>query len=433
MKLGRVFIFLLLAGAAGAGGWFWYVPTQQQQASVEPQRTGGGGGRRGAGRRNMGGEAVTVSATAAKVRDVPVTRDGIGAIQAYAMVTVRAQIDGRLMEVVFREGQDVKAGDVLARIDPAPWQAALDQALAKRAQDEATLANARLDLDRYERLAATNAGPRQQADQQKAMVSQLQAQVRADQAAIDAARINLGYTTLTAAIDGRAGLRQVDAGNIIRASDAAGLVTLAQVQPIAALFTLPQRDLAVAQRAMGSDRVPVDALDTDGHTVLASGTLEVIDNQVDQATGTIRLKASFPNADRKLWPGQFVTIRARVAVLKGALVVPTPALRRGPNGVFVYRVGEDDTAQVRPVTVEQQDEEIAVVTSGLSEGDRVVTAGFQRLTDGKAVVIAPEPGAEPPANGAPAERRNRERPARTSGQDPNQPADPGRASQRRGS
>ncbi len=431
MKLGRVLLFLLLAGAAGAGAWWWYAPSQQQQASVEPQRPRGGG-RRAAMARNAGGEAVTVSAVPARIQDVPVTRDGIGAIQAYAMVTVRAQIDGRLMEVAFREGQDVKAGDVLARIDPAPWQAALDQAMAKLAQDEATLANARLDLDRYERLAATNAGPRQQADQQKALVAQLQAQVRADQAAVDAARINLGYTTLIAAIDGRAGLRQVDAGNIIRASDPAGLVTLAQIQPIAVLFTLPQRDLAVAQRAMGSERVPVDALDTDGRTVLARGTLEVIDNQVDQATGTIRLKAAFPNADRKLWPGQFVTVRVRVAELKGALVVPTPALRRGPQGVFVYRIDEDEKAQVRPVTVEQQDEAIAVVTSGLSAGDRVITAGFQRLTDGKPVVVAPEPGAAPPAESAPAERPRRERPARTSGQDPNQPADPSRTAPRRG-
>lgn len=432
MKLGRVVALLLLAGAAGAGAWWWTIPTQHE-AAVEPQRPGGRGGRRAAAMRGAPGDIVTVSATAAQVRDVPVTRDGIGTIQAYAMVTVRAQIDGRLMEVAFREGQDVKAGDVLARIDPAPWQAALDQSLAKLAQDEATLANARLDLDRYERLAATNAGPRQQADQQKAMVAQLQAQVRADQAAVDAARINLAYTTLTAPIDGRAGLRQVDAGNIIRSSDATGLVTLAQVQPIAVLFTLPQRDLAVAQRAMSAGRVPVDALDTDGRTVLASGTLEVIDNQVDQATGTIRLKAAFPNAERRLWPGQFVTIRVRVAELKAALVVPTPALRRGPQGIFVYRVGEDDKAEVRPVTVEQQDESIAVVRSGLSAGDRVITAGFQRLTDGKPVAVAPEPGAEPPTGDAPAERRGRDRPARTSGQDPNQPADPSRAGQRRGS
>ncbi len=209
-------------------------------------------------------------------------------------------------------------------------------------------------------------------------------------------------------------------------------MTLAQIQPIAVLFTLPQRDLAVAQRAMGAERVPVEALDTDGRTVLASGTLEVIDNQVDQATGTIRLKAAFPNDDRRLWPGQFVTVRVRVAMLKDALVVPTPALRRGPQGVFVYAIGEDEKAHVRPVTVEQQDERIAVITRGLVAGERVVTAGFQRLTDGKAVVVAPEPGAEPPPEGAPPERRGRERPARTSGQDPNRPADPARPAQGRG-
>jgi multidrug efflux system membrane fusion protein len=320
-------------------------------------------------------------------------------------VTVRAQIDGRLLEVAFREGQNVKAGDVLARIDPAPLQAALDQALARLAQNEATLANARLDLDRYERLAATNAGPRQQADQQRALVAQLQAQVRADQAAVDAARINLGYTTLTAPIDGRAGLRQADAGNIIRAGDATGLVTVAQIQPIAVLFTLPQRDLGVTRQAMAAGRVPVEALDTDGRTVLGSGALEVIDNQVDQATGTIRLKAAFPNADLALWPGQFVTVRVRVAELTNAVVVPTPALRRGPSGLFVYRIEADGKARVRPVASTQQDEAIAVIESGLSAGETVVTAGFQRLTDGKAVTIAPEPGVAPPGE-----------PPRTSGQ-----------------
>ncbi len=268
------------------------------------------------------------------------------------------------------------------------------------------------------------------------MVAQLQAQVRADQAAVDAARINLGYTTLTAPIDGRAGLRQVDAGNIIRASDAAGLVTLAQIQPIALLFTLPQRDLAVAQRALGTGpaagRAPVEALDTDGRTVLASGTLEVIDNQVDQATGTIRLKAAFPNADRRLWPGQFVTVRVRVGELKAALVVPTPALRRGPQGLFVYRVSEEDKAEVRLVTVEQQDESIAVVASGLAAGDPVVTAGFQRLTDGKPIVIAPEPAPVHRPMGRPRSSAAASAgPHLGAGSEP--PAEPAQPAQRRGS
>jgi multidrug efflux system membrane fusion protein len=353
-------------------------------------------------RTDRGDGRVMVSAVPVERRDVPVRREGIGTVVANALVTVRAQVEGRLIEIAFREGEEVKAGDVLARIDPSAAQAALDQALARLAQSQANLANARLDLDRYERLAAANAGPRQQADQQRAQVAQLAAQVRAEEAAAESARITLAHTTIRAPIDGRAGLRQIDVGNVVRASDVNGLVTLAQVRPVSVLFTLPQRDLGLSQQALAAGAPLTEALDTDGRSVVARGTLAVIDNQVDPATGTIRLKAVFPNADLRLWPGQFVTIRLEVGTLKAVPVVPTPAVRRGPGGAFVYVVA-NGTAQVRKVTVTRQDEAVAVIEDGLGEGDSVITAGFPQLSDGKAVAIAPEPGIrgrEPPPSAA---------------------------------
>jgi multidrug efflux system membrane fusion protein len=383
MKAGKAFFTLVVLGALGAGGYYgWQVWSQRQAAETGP------GGRRG----SFTEGPVAVSAAAVKVEDVPITREGIGNVQAYQLVTVRAQIDGKLLAVEFREGQMVKAGDVLARIDPAMPQAVLDQAIAKHAQNAATLANARLDLERYQRLAATNAGPRQQADQQKAQVEQLEAQVRADEAVMANARTSLSYTQVTSPISGRAGLRQVDAGNIIRAGDANGLVTIAQVQPIAVVFTLPQRDLAVVPAAMARGTVPVEVLDADGKTVLATGKLDVVDNQVDVATGTIKLKASFANDDSRLWPGQFVTVRLRVGELVGARTIPTPALRRGPAGGFVYVIGEGETVTARPIQTGLQDETRVVVTRGLEPGERVVTAGFPRLSEGKVVQVMPDAG-----------------------------------------
>lgn len=398
MKAGKLFVILILLGATGAGGYYGWQAWKARQA----EGTAGPGGRRGGG---FTEGPVAVNAAAVKVEDVPISREGIGNVQAYQLVTVRAQIDGKLLAVEFREGQMVKAGDVLARIDPAVPQAALDQAIAKHAQDSATLANARLDLERYQRLAATNAGPRQQADQQKAVVEQLEAQVRADEAAIANARTNLAYTTITSPISGRTGLRQVDAGNIIRSGDAAGLVTIAQIQPIAVVFTLPQRDLAVVPAAMARGPVAVEVLDSDGKAVLATGKLEVVDNQVDVTTGTIKLKAAFANEDSKLWPGQFVSVRLRVGEIAGARTIPTPALRRGPAGPFVYLIGEGNVVSARPVTIGLQDEVRVVITGGLQPGDRVVTAGFPRLSEGRAVQIMPDTAGSETLQVAPAQRQ----------------------------
>lgn len=388
MKWSGVFLLVLLGAGAGFGGSWWYFHSDEQ--SVQEASRPGAGGRRGGGRRFAGNpdEAVPVLATPVAVRDVPVHRDGIGNVQAYAAITVRAQADGRLLSVDFKEGQDVKKGDILARIDPAVYQAQYDQTVAKKAQDEATLANARIDLERYERLAATNAGSKQQADGQKAMVAQLEAQVRSDQAAIDNAKSVLAYTTITSPIDGRTGLRQVDAGNIIRASDSNGLVNIAQIKPIAVLFTLPQRDFGSVREAMAKGQVKVEAMEADGRTTLATGVLEVVDNQIDTSTGTFKLKAMFRNDDLKLWPGQFVTARVQVALLASAKVIPTPALRRGPDGFFVYVVGDESKATVRPVKASQQDEDIAVITDGLQAGDPVITTGFARLSDGRLVSVS---------------------------------------------
>jgi multidrug efflux system membrane fusion protein len=331
---------------------------------------------------------------------VPVTLDAVGTVQALNTVTVRSQVDGRLVELAFREGQDVKRGDLLARIDPAVYQAQYDQAVAKKAQDEANLANARIDLQRYAALASTNAGSRQQADTQKALVAQLQALVQADQAAIDNARTYLEYTTIRSPLDGRLGIRLVDQGNLIRASDATGLVVITQLKPIALIFNLPQQHLRAVTAAMAAGSVPVEALEADNVTLLDRGRLEVIDNQVDQQTGTVKLKAVFPNERLQLWPGAFVNVRITTEVLRQVVVVPTGAVQRGPTGPFVYTV-EGDKAVLKPVTITRQTEEITVLASGIKPPERVVTTGFGRLTDGQAVTVAEADASAGPRRRAP--------------------------------
>jgi multidrug efflux system membrane fusion protein len=321
---------------------------------------------------------IPVVAAAAKLADVPVYFDGVGTTKALNTVTVRPQVDGKLISVLYREGQDVKRGDVLARIDPTTYQAQYDQAVAKKAQDEAQLANAKTDLERYSNLAQTNSIARQQLDTQKAMVAQLEAQVKLDQAAIDNAFAILGYTTITAPLDGRTGIRQVDEGNIVRASDATGIVVITQIRPMSIFFTLPQQQLADVNKAFAKGPLAVLALASDNKTIVDRGTLVVVDNQVDQTTGTVKLKAEFPNADVQLWPGQFVNVRLLVDTLRQVIVVPTAAVQRGPRGIFAYVVQPDSTVTVQTVAVSQQDETQAVITRGLQVGDRVVTTGFAR-------------------------------------------------------
>src|SRR6478672_11961877 len=333
---------------------------------------------------------VPVLAATPRVQDVPVYLDAVGAVRALNNVVVRSQVDGKLIAVNFTEGQDVKKGDVLAEIDPVIYKAQYDQAVAKKAQDEAQLANQRLDLARYQQLAASNAGSKQQFDTQRAVVAQQEALVNSDQAAIDNAQAMLGYTKIIAPLSGRAGLRQVDQGNIIHAADVTGLVIITQLQPIAVQFSLPQQQIVRVNAAAANGALAVDVFGNDGVTVIDTGTLNGIDNQVDPTTGTLKLKAEFPNGSFQLWPGQFVNVRLKVDTISQAIVVPTSAVQRGPAGPFSYVIGEGDIVSAKPVTVTQQNETDAVIASGLSASDRVVTTGFANLSDGAKVIIGKE-------------------------------------------
>jgi multidrug efflux system membrane fusion protein len=332
----------------------------------------------------------------AEARDVPVYLEGLGTVVASATVTVKPMVDGPLIEVRFKEGQDVRAGDVLARIDPRIYQAALDAAVAKKKQDEANLANARLDVVRYAKLAATAYTSAQQYDTARSQVAQLEAQVQSDQAQIDTARTQLSYTTITAPIDGRVGFRQVDSGNIVHAADLTGLVIITTLRPITVQFTLPQQDLPAVAAAMAAGPPEVLSLPQDTgagapRPVLDAGTLTVLDNQVDPTTGTIRLRASFPNERLTLWPGAFVTVRLRVQTLRDAVVVPPVAVQRGPQGPYVYVVKADVAAR-RPVSLGHEDQTASVVTDGLGAGERVVIDGASRLTDGARVSVVEPAG-----------------------------------------
>ncbi len=351
---------------------------------------------------------VPVLVAQATRADVPVYLDAVGTTKPLNTVTVRPQVDGKLLAVNFKEGQDVKKGDVLARIDPAIYQAVLDQALAKKAQDEAQLANAKADLIRYQKLAATNAINKQQADTQAAVVAQNTALVQADQAAIENAQATLGYTTITAPIDGRTGVRMVDEGNFVRAADTnSAIVVITQLKPITVLFNLPQQDLDRVNSAFTKGALAVDALRSDDNSLIERGQLTVIDNQVDSSTGTVKLKAEFPNANLQLWPGQFVSVRLLIDTLQNAVVIPTGAVQRGPDGTFVYVLSSDNKATIHQIAVQKQDEMQTVVKSGLEPPERVVTTGFARLTDGAKVTISSSaqqdnaPGRRP-HNGKPA-------------------------------
>lgn len=333
-------------------------------------------------------DPVPVLAAAAQAADVPVYLDGVGTAKALNTVTVRSQVDGKLIAISFKEGQDVPKGFVLAKIDPTTYQAQYDQAVATKAKAEAQLANARLDLERYTRLAASNAVNKQQLDTQRALVHQLEAQIKLDQATIDNARAILSYTDVVAPIAGRTGIRLVDEGNLVRAADSNGIVILTQLRPISLFFSLPQQNLPDLTRGMADGQLPVDALTADGKGVLDKGKVVVIDNQVDQTTGTVRIKAEFPNADLQLWPGQFVNVRVLIDTLRRVVVVPTAAVQRGPNGTFVYVLKDDSTVTVRRVALTQQDDVQAVVATGLQPGERVVTTGFARLAEGTQVTAS---------------------------------------------
>jgi membrane fusion protein, multidrug efflux system len=376
----RITVLMIAAAVIAAVVGVYYMPQWQQTLAAVSK-----GGRRGG---PPASDPVPVLVAAARMADVPVYLDGVGTAKALNTVTVRSQVDGRIVDIYFTEGQDVPKGYVLAKIDPVTYQAAYDQTVAKKAQDEAQLANAKLDLDRYTRLAATNAVNKQQLDTQRALVAQLEAQIKLDQAAIDNARAILSYTDIVAPIAGRTGIRLVDVGNLVRGAEANGIVILTQLRPISVFFSLPQQNLPALTRGMAEGKLPVDALTADGKSALDQGKVMVIDNQVDQTTGTVKLKAEYPNANLQLWPGQFVNVRVLIDTLRQVVVVPTAAVQRGPNGPFAYVLREGDTVTVRRVTLTQQDDVRAVVATGLQAGERVVTTGFSRLAEGARVAVS---------------------------------------------
>jgi multidrug efflux system membrane fusion protein len=341
--------------------------------------------------------AVPVDAATVERKDVPGYLEGLGTVQAFYTVKVTARVDGQLDTVAFTEGETLKKGQLLAQIDPRPFKAALDQALAQRAKDEAMVANAQRDMDRYLLLAPQDLASKQTVDTQRATLAQAQAQLKGDDATIENARTQLSYTTITAPINGRTGIRQVDPGNIVHATDTTGIVVMTQLQPISVMFTLPEDEVPKMTEALARGTTSVVALARDDGTVLDSGTVALLDNQIDQTTGTIRVKATFPNAHQRLWPGEFVSARVLVNLHKQALTIPAAALQRGPDGMFAYVVQSDSTVGVRPLKVTLLDENTVIVDSGLSAGERVVTTNVYRLEPGTTVRVNAAAAARKPS------------------------------------
>jgi multidrug efflux system membrane fusion protein len=340
------------------------------------------------------GNAVPVVAGKVQPRDTPIFLDGIGTAIAFNTVTVHAQVDGLLQTVTFHEGQDVLAGDLLAVIDPRTFQAQTDEAKAKKAQDEAQLSNAQTTYDRSQTLLAKGMIDQQTVDTQKSAVDQFSAAVQADDAAIEQASVQLGYTQISAPISGRTGIRQIDAGNIIHSTDTNGLCVITQLKPISVVFTLPQQNWPQIQQLTSSgSKLPVVAYDRDSRAPIDQGVLSVVDNQIDPTTGTIKLKATFPNDKLALWPGQFVNVRLLVETRKKGLTVPASVIQRGPQGTYAFVIKADGTVEVRPVQVAQIDAGIALIDQGLSPGEQVVVDGQYKLQDGSSVTIQHQGGA----------------------------------------
>jgi len=375
--------FFIIAGLAvaslAAGVIFWRHNSSQAAPTAGPA-------------------AVPITVATAVEQDVPIYYDALGTVQALNTIAIRAQVNGQLVSVDYRQGQEVKKGDVLARIDPAPFKAALDQAVAKKSEDEAQLIDAQKDLARFKTLVAKDFETQQNVDAQQAKVDQTKATIDADQAAIEAAQTQLNYATITAPIDGVVGFRQVDIGNIVHPNDAAPLTVLTQVKPTTVIFTLPQSDLAPVREAMLRGTVSVLAFDQDDKTQLAEGKLLLINNQIDQTTSTIQLKAEFPNEDTRLWPGEFVHSRILITTRKNAVTIPAVALQRGPDGYYVWVVKSDNTVEQRPIGAMTINEDTAVASKGLNAGETVVLEGQSRLDAGTLVAIRPPKATEQPAD-----------------------------------
>jgi membrane fusion protein, multidrug efflux system len=338
---------------------------------------------------------VPVTAGTVEAKDVPVFLNGIGTVQAFNMVTIKSRVDGQLVAVNFTEGQEVKIGDQLVQIDPRPYKAAYDQAVANQEKDQANLANAQLNFQRDAAIIGANlAVSRQQYDNDKAAVAVDQAMVDSDKAQVESAKVNLDYTTITSPIDGRLSARLVDIGNIVHAADANGLVTITQLKPIFVSFTLSQENLDAIRDAQANGALDVKAYSGDGKNALSDGKLTLIDNSIDQTTGTIHMKATFTNADERLWPGEFVNLRLILSTRKGVATVPQQTVQIGPNGYYAYIIKADNTVERRPVEVASMQDGLAVISKGLTVGEKVVVDGQYRLTEGARVkVTEPPPGA----------------------------------------
>ena len=328
---------------------------------------------------------IPVTAGTVAIEDVPVFLHGIGTVQAYNSVAIKSRVDGQIVKVEFKEGQDIKDGDLLFQIDPRPYQAALEQAQAAKQKDEAQLAGAKLDLERYSKLLGTGYQTRQSYDNQTALVAQLQAAIRGDEAQINTAKINLGYTDIRSPIDGRLGARLVDKGNIVHANDNTALVMITELKPIFVSFTLPQETLDDVHVQNEQAPLVVRAYSGDGKKQLAEGRLTLIDNMIDQSTGTIHLKARFDNEDERLWPGEFVSLRVVLSTRRGVATVPQQTVQQGPSGHYAYVIKPDNTVERRSVEVASIQDGIAVITKGLAANEQVVVDGQFRLTEGARV------------------------------------------------
>ena len=373
LRIGTVLTCLAIV-ATGAAYWYWSQGPSPARAARPSARAD-----------------VPVSIAIVSRQDVPIYPTGLGTVQASFTVGIHSQVDGKLQEVLFTEGQHVKKGDILAKIDPRLFQAALDQASAKKAQDQAQLTSAEKDLARSKTLVLSNITSQQIVDQQQAKVDQLKAAIAADEAMIQTAQTQLEYTTITAPSDGRMGVRLVDPGNIVHANDQGSLATLVLTQPSAVMFTLPARYLDDVRDAMTRGPVEVTAYDQDNRRALATGKLLLVDNVIDQATATIRLKAMFPNEDEKLWPGEFVNAHVLLDTRGNAVVVPSAAVQRGPQGLFVWTVTAKNLAEPRPIELGPTYEGLTVVASGLSGGERIVTDGQYKLQRDAPVTVTSPP------------------------------------------
>lgn len=383
LKTGLISVVVL---AALAGAYYWWQhpaePAQATQADGQPHH--GRGGNNSGGRRPL----APVQAATATTESVPYYLSGLGTVTAANTVTVRSRVDGQLMALHFKEGQQVEAGALLAEIDPRPWQVALTQAQGQLAKDQATLANARRDLSRYEKLAKTSLVSQQELDTQRSLVSETLGTIKADEGNVASAQLNLTYSRITAPIAGRVGLKQVDVGNYITAGDTNGLVVITQTHPIDVVFSVAENNISQILKAQKSGQpLPVEVWDRSNKTLLTTGALLSIDNQIDVTTGTIKLKARFSNQDDALFPNQFVNARLKVDTLQNAVVIPTAALQMSNDGHFVWVVNSDNKVSKKRVTAGLQDSQKVVIDAGLQAGQRVVTDGLDRLTEGATVEI----------------------------------------------